>query len=46
MAKPVDVLQRRCPCGQCAIAAFSEIAFLRIRDSDSTEYGFWISSKP
>jgi len=24
----------------------SEIAFRKMRDSDSTEYGFWISSKP
>jgi hypothetical protein len=29
-----------------ATDSFSAIALRRIRDSDSTEYGFWISSNP
>ncbi|QBP24047.1 hypothetical protein Bdiaspc4_27760 [Bradyrhizobium diazoefficiens] len=29
-----------------ATDSFSVIALRRMRDSDSTEYGFWISSKP
>jgi hypothetical protein len=33
-------------CADHRTDAFSDIAFLRIRDSASTEYGFWMSSKP
>ena len=38
---PIDMVTT-----QRALVVRSAIAFRTIRDSNSTEYGFWISSKP